>query len=114
MLKRLIRGYAAGGTVTWMARLAPAPAPHYPLLMRTKVKVAVGRGSRISSKNQLTLPVEALGAAGLRAGDRLRVEVRGPGELLLSRVADPIEDHAGKLTGTYGPGYLDELRDEWA
>jgi bifunctional DNA-binding transcriptional regulator/antitoxin component of YhaV-PrlF toxin-antitoxin module len=82
--------------------------------MRTKVKVKPRRGSRISSKNQLTLPVEALGGAGLRAGDRVRVEIRGPGELLLVREVDPIDDHAGSLTGIYGPGYLDELRDEWA
>ena len=82
--------------------------------MRTKVKGIRRMGSRISSKNQLTLPVDALGAAGLRAGDRLRVEVRGPGELLLTREADPIEDHAGRLTGTYGPSYLDGLRNEWA
>ncbi|HUG29205.1 MAG TPA: AbrB/MazE/SpoVT family DNA-binding domain-containing protein [Candidatus Limnocylindria bacterium] len=81
--------------------------------MRTKVKASLTRGSRISSKNQLTLPVDALGGAGLRAGDRLRVEVRGPGELMLVREADPIDDHAGKLTGIYGPGYLDELRSEW-
>jgi len=81
--------------------------------MRAKVKVKSRRGSRISSKNQLTLPVEALGGAGLRAGDRLRVEVRGPGELLLVREVDPIDRYAGSLTGIYGPGYLDELRDEW-
>lgn len=97
-----------------MSRIAEAGVPLYPLLMSTKVKANLPRGSRISSKNQLTLPVDALGAAGLRAGDRLRVEVRGPGELLLTREADPIEEHAGRLTGTYGPGYLDELRDEWA
>lgn len=82
--------------------------------MRTRVKARTRRGSRISSKNQLTLPVDALGGAGLRAGDRVRVEVRGPGELLLVRVADPIDGYAGSLTGLYGPGYLDELRDEWA
>jgi len=81
--------------------------------MRAKVKVKSRRGSRISSKNQLTLPVEALGGAGLRAGDRLRVEVRGPGELLLVREVDPIDTYAGSLTGIYGPGYLEELRKEW-
>lgn len=97
-----------------MSPVAAAGVPAYALPVRTKVKATLRRGSRISSKNQLTLPVEALGAAGLRAGDRLRVEVRGPGELLLTREADPIDDHAGRLTGTYGPGYLDELRNEWA
>ena len=96
-----------------MPPLAAADVRHYPLLMRTKVKVQPKRSSRISSKNQLTLPVGALGGAGLRAGDRLRVEVRGPGELLLIREVDPIEEYAGRLTGIYGPGYLDALREEW-
>lgn len=96
-----------------MPPLAEADVPAYPLLMRSKVKVEPKRGSRISSKNQLTLPVGALGGAGLRAGDRLRVEVRGPGELLLIREVDPIEEYAGRLTGTYGAGYLDALREEW-
>lgn len=72
------------------------------------------RGSRISSKNQITLPVAALGAAGLHAGDRVRVDVRGPGELVLIREPSPLAEYAGKLTGVYGPNYLDELRDEWA
>ena len=97
-----------------MPPIAATGAPGYPLPMGTKVKAHMRRGSRISSKNQLTLPVDALGGAGLRAGDRLRVEVRGPGELLLVREVDPIDDHAGRLTGTYGPGYLDALREEWA
>ncbi len=70
--------------------------------------------SRISSKNQVTLPVAALGGAGLQAGDRVRVEVRGPGELALLREPDPIARFAGSLTGVYGPGYLEELRKEWA
>jgi bifunctional DNA-binding transcriptional regulator/antitoxin component of YhaV-PrlF toxin-antitoxin module len=97
-----------------MSSVAEVGVGSYPLLMDQKVKDRARRGSRISSKNQLTIPVEALGGAGLRAGDRLRVEVRGPGELLLVREADPIEGYAGSLTGLYGPGYLDELRDEWA
>ena len=51
--------------------------------------------------------------AGLRQGDRLRVESRGRGRVLLVRVEDPVERHAGALTGVYRPGELDELRDEW-
>jgi len=31
----------------------------------------------------------------------------------LRRAEDPIERHAGALTGVWGPGALDELRDEW-
>jgi hypothetical protein len=49
-------------------------------------------------------------AAG-RAGDRLRVVPRGRGRVLLARDGDPVEHYAGKLTGMYRPGELDELRD---
>jgi bifunctional DNA-binding transcriptional regulator/antitoxin component of YhaV-PrlF toxin-antitoxin module len=51
--------------------------------------------------------------AGLRRGDRLRVEARGRGRVLLVRVEDPVQRHAGALTGVYRRGELDELRDEW-
>jgi hypothetical protein len=61
----------------------------------------------------VTLPVDALTAAGLASGDRLRVAAEGPGKLVLTREADPLTSYAGRLTGVYGPGYLDELRDEW-
>jgi hypothetical protein len=46
-------------------------------------------------------------------GDRLRAEVRGPGELLLVRDEDPVEQFAGSLTGVYPAGDLAELRREW-
>ena len=51
--------------------------------------------------------------AGLRHGDRLRVESRGRGRVLLVRVDNPVERHAGALTGVYRPGELEGLRDEW-
>jgi len=51
--------------------------------------------------------------AGIRLGDVLPAEVRGPGELVLVREADPIERFAGSLTGLCAPGELDESRDEW-
>jgi bifunctional DNA-binding transcriptional regulator/antitoxin component of YhaV-PrlF toxin-antitoxin module len=62
----------------------------------------------------VTLPVDALERAGLRTGDVLRAEVRGPGEVVLVRDIDPIERFAGSLTGVFAPDELDELRDEWA
>jgi bifunctional DNA-binding transcriptional regulator/antitoxin component of YhaV-PrlF toxin-antitoxin module len=70
--------------------------------------------TRVSAKHQVTLPVDALEGAGIRTGDVLRAEVRGPGEVALVRDADPIERFAGSLTGAFAPGELDELRDEWA
>jgi bifunctional DNA-binding transcriptional regulator/antitoxin component of YhaV-PrlF toxin-antitoxin module len=67
----------------------------------------------VSSKHQVTIPKQAMVAAGLRAGDRLRAVPRGRGRVLLVREGDPVERHAGKLTGIYRSGELDELRDEW-
>jgi bifunctional DNA-binding transcriptional regulator/antitoxin component of YhaV-PrlF toxin-antitoxin module len=82
--------------------------------MDREVKQQRRRGrTTISSKHQVTLPVEALARAGLATGDRLAVEVGGPGELVLRRVADPIGRFGGALTGVYEPGELDRLRDEW-
>jgi bifunctional DNA-binding transcriptional regulator/antitoxin component of YhaV-PrlF toxin-antitoxin module len=61
----------------------------------------------------VTLPVDALARAGLATGDRLAVEVGGPGELVLRRVDDALDRFAGALTGVYRLGELDELRNEW-
>ena len=71
------------------------------------------RGTRISSKHQVTIPKQAMTSAGLRTGDRLRAETRGRGRVLLIREDDPVARHAGRLTGTWQPDELNELRDEW-
>ena len=69
--------------------------------------------TRISTKNQATLPVEALRKAGLKPGDELRVEAAGAGRLILVRADEMIKRHAGRLTGAYPKGYLERLRREW-
>jgi bifunctional DNA-binding transcriptional regulator/antitoxin component of YhaV-PrlF toxin-antitoxin module len=81
--------------------------------MVKEVKRTARRGTTVSSKHQVTIPKQAMTAAGLRAGDRLRAVPRGRGRVLLVRVEDPVARHAGALTGVYRPGELDELRDEW-
>jgi len=68
--------------------------------------------ARISAKNQVTLPVAALEEAGLRAGEHVRVEPAGDGELRIRRAALAFEDAFGRLTGTFPPGYLDQLDAE--
>ena len=54
--------------------------------------------------------MDALERAGIRTGDILYAEVRGPGEVLLVRHVDPVTQYAGALTGVYGAGELEELR----
>lgn len=90
--------------------------------MATKVKGTKGEApvrkrrngrTRVSSKNQVTLPVAALVAAGIEPGDELSVMADGGGRLVLLLEEDVIEKYAGFLTGVFEPGYLEKLRAEW-
>lgn len=81
--------------------------------MAARVKNRRRGYTRVSAKHQVTIPVATLRDAGIRTGDTLRAEVRGPGEVVLIRDEDPLDRFAGALTGVYDQGELDELRDEW-
>ena len=70
--------------------------------------------TRISSKHQVTIPTDALIAAGLEAGERLVARAEGPGRVVLERERDVLGEFAGALTGVYEPDELAKLRDEWA
>ena len=66
---------------------------------------------KLSSKNQVTIPIDVLREAGLASGDEVIIRASGPGRIELERVRDLVERYAGTLT--YPPGYLDKLRGEW-
>ncbi len=68
---------------------------------------------RVSSKNQVTLPVEAMRAAGVHAGDEVTIRASGDGELVVAVRGSRVRRHAGIATGIYEPGELDRVRDEW-
>jgi bifunctional DNA-binding transcriptional regulator/antitoxin component of YhaV-PrlF toxin-antitoxin module len=68
---------------------------------------------KVSSKNQVTLPVEAMRAAGMRAGDEVAIRPAGEGEVVIAVRGSRVRRHAGIAEGIYQPGELDRLRDEW-
>lgn len=87
----------------------------YPLLVGNRVRKQIRRRgyTRVSAKHQVTIPVDALATAGLRAGDSLKVEARPNGEIVLRREEDPLARYYGSMTGMFPPNYLRDLRDEW-
>ena len=68
---------------------------------------------RVSSKNQVTLPVGAMRAAGLRPGDEVTVRPAGDGEVVVAARGSRVRRHAGIADGIYEPGEGDRLRGEW-
>lgn len=77
-------------------------------------KVKRSRGTtRLSSKNQVTLPVAALAAAHVAQGDELRVKAEGDGRIILERSVDPLDELAGSVPGLAAATQLEKLRDEW-
>jgi bifunctional DNA-binding transcriptional regulator/antitoxin component of YhaV-PrlF toxin-antitoxin module len=78
------------------------------------VKVKRRRGTtRLSTKNQVTLPVAALAAAHVSQGDELRVTAKGDGRILLERFVDPLAEFAGSIPGLSAATQLEKLRDGW-
>lgn len=69
--------------------------------------------ARVSSKNQVTLPVEAMRAAGLHAGDEVTVRPIGDGEVVVAARGSRVRRHAGIAAGIYREGELERLRGEW-
>jgi AbrB family looped-hinge helix DNA binding protein len=66
----------------------------------------------ISAKNQVTIPVAVLEEAGLHPGDQVVIEAVEDGELRVSRPTVTFDSAFGALTGTYPPGYLEQLDAE--
>lgn len=80
---------------------------------RARKKPSAPATTRISAEQQVTIPAEALDAAGLRTGDLLEVEVTGLGRIAFRRAGNPFLAAAGTLTGVFPHGHLDELREAW-
>lgn len=67
--------------------------------------------SRISSKNQLTIPVGVLREVGLGPGDEVVVDSEGPDRIVIRRRSTEPSDSFGVFDGLYEPGYLERLRE---
>lgn len=70
--------------------------------------------STISRKNQVTIPKDVLRAAGLSAGDDVRVNTVRPGLIELIKSDDLIAEYAGIFDDSiYPPDYLERVRHGW-
>jgi bifunctional DNA-binding transcriptional regulator/antitoxin component of YhaV-PrlF toxin-antitoxin module len=78
-----------------------------------KVKNRRKGTSRVSSKHQVTIPTDALRAAGLEVGERLIARADGPGRVVFEREVDVLAEFSGALTGVYLLDELAGLREEW-
>jgi bifunctional DNA-binding transcriptional regulator/antitoxin component of YhaV-PrlF toxin-antitoxin module len=77
-------------------------------------KVKRKRGiTRVSSKHQVTIPVDALTEAHVAPGDQLQVRADGRGRLVLTLVQDPLDALIGSAPGLSADTDLEALRDEW-
>lgn len=71
---------------------------------------------KVSSKHQIAVPSEVRKALGIKAGDRLGVEVRDGVFILRPRAGTVADRLYGSGRGIYGPdpvAYVRALRDEW-
>ena len=65
---------------------------------------------KISSKHQVTLPVESLRRAGLGPGDEVAIEAEEAGRIVVRRAAGDPMTALGVFDGLYEPDYLERLR----
>lgn len=75
------------------------------------IPLRYGKGMpRISSKHQVTLPVDTLERAGLNAGDEVLIEADGPDRIVVRRTPPEPSRALGVFDGLYESGYLERLR----
>jgi antitoxin ChpS len=86
----------------------------------TKSPTALEAGmAKISSKHQITLPIETVRRLGLEPGDRLAVRVEGDRIVLRPQPRDWVKYYRGSMKGVYGSTaeeideYIRKERESW-
>lgn len=69
--------------------------------------------TRLSAKNQITIPVDVLRKAGFKVGDAINCTVDEDGKVLLSKPVNPMLQFAGIFSGMYEGFDLRADRDAW-
>lgn len=69
--------------------------------------------TRLSAKNQITLPVDILRKAGFTVGDTINCTINKEGRIELSPPENPMLELAGIATGLYAGYDLRADRDAW-
>jgi len=79
------------------------------------VKTRKGRTTttRLSAKNQITLPVDIIRKAGFQVGDTINCAINKEGKIELSAPVNPILRLAGIAPGVYDNFDLQVERDSW-
>jgi bifunctional DNA-binding transcriptional regulator/antitoxin component of YhaV-PrlF toxin-antitoxin module len=86
--------------------------------VKAKKKAALTRRgrtstSKLSSKNQLTVPVDILREAGINEGDLVRFQISDSGAIEIKREEHPMASLIGITSGLYSDFDLRADRDSW-
>jgi len=69
--------------------------------------------AKLSSKNQIVIPLEARKALGLKAGDKLLIVPRGETLIVMRKPKNYAKALIGMAKDLYPPDYLERERESW-
>ncbi|HVQ89618.1 MAG TPA: AbrB/MazE/SpoVT family DNA-binding domain-containing protein [Mycobacteriales bacterium] len=72
------------------------------------------RSTRVSRKNQITIPAAVLQATNLKPGDLLEIVAVGPGTIEFRRYQSRFSDVVGTLPGFEQDVDVEASRDQWS
>ena len=69
--------------------------------------------AKLSSKNQIVIPLEARKALGLKSGDKLLIVPRGETLIVMRKPKNYAKAIIGMAKDMYPPDYLERERESW-